>query len=78
MSLDRGWRKVRVLTAGELASRVDHHGMVIDMNEAQVRTLDQVREVLEGTQELQLRPVADETDATHGSSKRSNDLTTGV
>ena len=31
------------------------------MNEAQVRTLDQVREVLAGTQELQLRPVADET-----------------
>ena len=52
--------------------------MVIDMNEVQVRTLDQVREVLAGTQELQLRPVADETGATQGSSKRSNDLTTGV
>ena len=35
--------------------------MVIETNEAQVRTLDQVREVLAGTQELQLRPVADET-----------------
>ena len=31
------------------------------MNEAQVRTLDQVREVLAGTQALELRPVADET-----------------
>ena len=35
--------------------------MVIEMNEAQVRTLDQVREVLAGAQEWQLRPVADET-----------------
>jgi hypothetical protein len=34
--------------------------MVIDMNEAQVRTLEQVREVLAGTQALQMRPVADE------------------
>ncbi len=31
------------------------------MNEAQVRTLDQVREVLAGTQALELRPAADET-----------------
>ena len=29
------------------------------MNEAQVRTLDQVREVLAGTQSLEMRPVAD-------------------
>ena len=29
--------------------------MVIDMNEAQVRTVDQVRQVLAGTQELQFR-----------------------
>ena len=43
-----------------MAGRVDHHGMVIDMNEAQVRTLDQVREVLAGTQALEMRPVADE------------------
>ena len=43
-----------------MAGRVDHHGMVIDMNEAQVRTLDQVREVLTGTQALEMRPVADE------------------
>jgi transposase InsO family protein len=34
--------------------------MVIDMNEAQVRTLDQVREVLAGTHALEMRPVADE------------------
>ena len=31
------------------------------MNEAQVRILEQVSEVLAGTQELQLGPVADET-----------------
>ena len=30
------------------------------MNEARVRTLDQVREVLAGTQALEMRPVADE------------------
>ncbi len=66
------------MKAGELASRVDHRRMVIDMNEAQVRTLDQVREVLAGTQKLQLRPEADEAGAKYGSSKRSNDLTTGV
>jgi DNA-binding GntR family transcriptional regulator len=30
--------------------------MVIDMNETQVRTLEQVRQVLEGTQALQLHP----------------------
>ena len=35
-------------------------GMVIDMNEAQVRTLEQVREVLAGTRALRMRPVADE------------------
>ena len=29
--------------------------MVIDMNEAQVRTLEQVREVLAGTQSLEMR-----------------------
>ena len=34
--------------------------MVIDMNEAQVRTLEQVREVLAGTRSLEMRPVADE------------------
>ena len=35
--------------------------MVIEMNEAQVRKLDQVRRVLAGTQELQLHLVADKT-----------------
>jgi hypothetical protein len=34
--------------------------MVINMNEAQVRTLEQVREVLAGTQSLEIRPVAGE------------------
>ena len=74
----RRWREVRLLTTGEPASRVNHHGMVINMNEALVRTLDQVREVLARTQKLQLRPVADEMGAAHGSSKHSTDLTTGV
>lgn len=34
------------------AARVDHRVMVIDMNEAQVRTVEQMRQVLRGTQEL--------------------------
>jgi transposase InsO family protein len=34
--------------------------MVIDMNEAQVRTLEQVREVLEGTQSLEFRRAEDD------------------
>jgi hypothetical protein len=34
--------------------------MVIDMNESQVRTLEQVRQVLQGTQALQFRPPDDE------------------
>jgi hypothetical protein len=33
---------------------VDHQAMVIDMNETQVRTLEQARQVLQGTQALQL------------------------
>ena len=35
--------------------------MMIHMNEAQVRIQEQASEVLAGTQELQLGPVADET-----------------
>ena len=34
--------------------------MVIDMNEAAVRTLEQVRQVLEGTQELEFRRAEDD------------------
>lgn len=34
--------------------------MVIDMNEAQVRTVEQMRQVLEGTQELQFRAAEDD------------------
>ena len=34
--------------------------MAIDMNEAQVRTLDQVRQVLEGTQALEFRRAEDD------------------
>lgn len=60
MSL-KGWEeRVRGLTGSPPAWWVDHLGMVIDMNEAQVRTLEQVREVLAGTHLLEMRPVADE------------------
>ena len=34
--------------------------MVIDMNEAQVRTVEQVRQVLEGTQALEFRRAEDD------------------
>jgi hypothetical protein len=34
--------------------------MVIDMDEAQVRTVEQVRQVLEGTRELQFRAAEDD------------------
>ena len=34
--------------------------MVIDMNEAQVRTVEQVRQVLEGTQALEFRHADDD------------------
>ena len=34
--------------------------MVIDMNEAQVRTVEQVRQVLEGTQALQFQAARDD------------------
>ena len=36
--------------------------MVIDMNEAQVRTMVQVQQVLAGTQELQLRARGQDAD----------------
>jgi hypothetical protein len=36
--------------------------MVIDMNEAQVRTLEQVRQVLAGTQAMEFQAAADDTD----------------
>jgi hypothetical protein len=36
--------------------------MVIDMNEAQVRTLDQVRQVLGRTQALEFRRAEDDKD----------------
>ncbi len=43
------------------ARRVDHHfGMVIDMNEAQVRTIEQMRLVLTGTQALEFRRAGDD------------------
>src|SRR5271165_3957741 len=41
--------------------RVGHHrGMVINMNEAQVRTVEQMREVLSGTQALQFEPLGED------------------
>ena len=39
--------------------------MVIDMNESQVRTLEQVRQVLQGTQALQFRRPDDEVGEQH-------------
>ena len=78
MSLDSALEGEWDLTIGEPASRVDHYGMVVDMSSAQVRTLDEVRKVFAQTQELQLRPVAGEKGATHGSSKHSNNLIAGV
>ena len=42
------------------AARVDHLVMVIDMNEAQVRTVEQVRQVLLGTQALEFRAAQDD------------------
>ncbi len=45
-----GWR------AGEM---VDHPPMVIDLNESLIRTLEQVRAVLDGTQILDFTPAAD-------------------
>lgn len=43
------------------AARVDHLVMVIDMNEAQVRTVEQVRQGLLGTQALEFRAAQDDT-----------------
>ena len=43
-------------------ARVDHLAMVIDMNEAQVRTVEQVRQVLLGTQSLEFRVAQDDAD----------------
>ena len=38
------------------------HGMVIDMNESQVKTLRQVRDVLAGTQALYLLGIPEQRD----------------
>ena len=37
------------------------HGMIIAMNEAQVRTLEQVRQVVAGTQALQFKAAQDDS-----------------
>ena len=51
--------------------------MVIDMNEAQVRTLEQVRQVLAGTQALEFQAAADDCARyVHGSSRCCGALST--
>ena len=49
--------------------------MVIDMNEAQVRTLEQVSGVLAGTQALEMRPLADEAGRYAWTKRCPSDLT---
>jgi hypothetical protein len=49
------------LTGSWQAWRVDHHqGMVIDMNEAQVSTVEKMRQVLAGTHALEFRQAGDD------------------
>jgi hypothetical protein len=36
----------------------DHHRMIVNLNESQIRALDQVRAVLDGTQTLDFAPAA--------------------
>ncbi|MGF6597629.1 hypothetical protein P3T23_002346 [Paraburkholderia sp. GAS448] len=36
----------------------DHHRMIVNLNESQIRALDQVRAVLDGTQTLDFSPAA--------------------
>ncbi len=61
MSLERleGWAKAGWWAACKLRWSIIH-GMIIDMNEAQVRTLEQVRQVVAGTQALQFRAAQDD------------------
>jgi hypothetical protein len=42
--------------------------MVIDMNEAQVRLLEQVRQVLAGRRPMEFQPAAEDAGAMRGSS----------
>lgn len=51
---------VEQLTGSLLARMSIIESMVIDMDEAQVRTVEQVRQVLEGTQALQFRAAQDD------------------
>jgi hypothetical protein len=39
---------------------VDHRWMVIDMDESQIRTLDQVRAFLDGTLAVEFKPLAED------------------
>jgi transposase InsO family protein len=61
MSLERFWaRRLGGWRAACLCGASIIERMVIDMNEAQVRTLEQVRQVLEGTQSLEFRRAEDD------------------
>jgi transposase InsO family protein len=62
MSLEglKGWCKARGWSACRLSGSIIH-GMIIDMNEAQVRTVAQVREVMAGTQSLQFKVAQDDS-----------------
>jgi hypothetical protein len=61
MSLKAPGTPIVSLSGNWPARRVDHHhGMVIDMNEAQVGTVEKMRQVLAGTQALEFRPAGDD------------------
>jgi transposase InsO family protein len=63
MSLERlgGWLKAGWWSACGLGRSIIH-GMMIDMNEAQVRTLEQVRQVVAGTEALQFKAAQDDSE----------------
>ena len=51
---------VRVGDGVRVCKGVDHPGMVIDMNESKIGTLEQVRQFLAGTLEVRFAPVGDD------------------
>ncbi|MDF3882982.1 hypothetical protein [Cupriavidus basilensis] len=50
-----------------LAGMIDHHRMIIDFNETRVRTIEQVRVMIDGTETLEFFPPRTHTRAAHGS-----------
>ena len=61
MSLGRVWgRQIGGSVAVRWSSGSIIEAMVIDMNETQVRSLEQVRQVVEGTQALEFRRCEDD------------------